>query len=138
MYYFWTQTLKMTLIEYRKLISPILGFNANVVMGSRFLAQQWTRVFYYYHKIGNLFICPLFNMFFHTIWTDIYSCYLLLQRELINPNHSRGHGREQQTEILRKLCKQKLQLFEVPVNYNGPTCEEGRKFPANSRSTSST
>ena len=115
-------------IEYGKLISPILSFNADVVMGSRFLAPQWTRVFYFFHKIGNLFICTLFNLLFNTTWTDIYSCYLLFRRELINPNKLRSNGWEQQAEILAKLCRLKIQLYEVPINYNGRTYEEGKKI----------
>ena len=60
--------------EYVKLFLPVLKHGADVVMGSRFLAPEWTKVFYFYHKIGNKLICLLFNLLFNTTWTDIYSC----------------------------------------------------------------
>ena len=50
-------------IEYTKLFAPVLNFEADVVMGSRFLAPEWTKVFYFYHKLGNKFICILFLSF---------------------------------------------------------------------------
>ena len=40
--------------DYVKLIEPILRFNADVVMGSNF--PQFTRVYYFWHKIGNRLI----------------------------------------------------------------------------------
>ena len=115
-------------IEYTKLFAPVLNFEADVVMGSRFLAPEWTKVFYFYHKLGNKFICTLFNLFFNTTWTDIYSCYLLFRKNLINPDKLRTNGWDQQAEILGKLCKKQIQLYEVPINYNGRTYSEGKKL----------
>ncbi len=115
-------------IEYEKLFAPVLNFDADVVMGSRFLAPQWTKVFYYYHKLGNNLICTLFNLFFNTTWTDIYSCYLLYRKRLIDPDQLQTNGWNQQAEILGKLCKKELQLYEVPISYNGRSYKEGKKI----------
>lgn len=114
--------------EYMKLFLPVLQHGADVVMGSRFLAPEWTKVFYFYHKIGNKLICLLFNLLFNTTWTDIYSCYLLFRRSLIDPERLKTLGWEQQAEILGNICLQKPQLYEVPINYNGRSYEEGKKI----------
>ena len=97
-------------------------------MGSRFLAPEWTKVFYFYHKIGNKLICLLFNLLFNTTWTDIYSCYLLFRRSLIDPKKLKTLGWEQQAEILGNICLQKPELYEVPINYNGRSYEQGKKI----------
>jgi len=115
-------------IEYTKLFLPVLQHHADVVMGSRFLAPEWTKVFYFYHKIGNKLICLIFNLLFNTTWTDIYSCYLLFKRSLIDPEKLETLGWEQQAEILGNICLQKPQLYEVPINYNGRSYEEGKKI----------
>ena len=47
--------------EYPGLLKPVLDFGAEVVMGSRFIAPPWTRVNYFWHKVGNLTITLLFN-----------------------------------------------------------------------------
>ena len=114
--------------EYQRLLQPIIQFDADVVMGSRFLSPDWTRVFYFSHKIGNKLISSLFNVLFNTTWTDIYSCYLVYRKDLIDSDSLKTYGWEQQAEILTKLCKQKIKLYEVPINYNGRPYEEGKKI----------
>ena len=59
--------------DYEKLLEPVLRFNADVVMGSRLAASQLTRVYYFWHKIGNKLITLIFNIFNNTTFTDIYS-----------------------------------------------------------------
>ena len=114
--------------EYLKLFLPVLNHGADVVMGSRFLAPEWTKVFYFYHKIGNKLISLLFNLLFNTTWTDIYSCYLLFKRNLIDPEKLKTLGWEQQAEILGNICLQKPELYEVPINHNGRSYEQGKKI----------
>tara|TARA_Y100000996_G_scaffold414400_1_gene405153 strand:+ start:116 stop:808 length:693 start_codon:yes stop_codon:yes gene_type:complete len=114
--------------EYVRLLQPVIQFNADVVMGSRFLSPDWTRVFYFSHKIGNKLISTLFNILFNTTWTDIYSCYLLYRRDLVDSESLITIGWDQQAEILSKLCKQQIRLYEVPINYNGRPYEEGKKI----------
>ena len=64
--------------DYAKLIEPVLRFDADVVMGSRLSAPQFTRVYYFWHKIGNRFITLIFNIlmiFFVRISGDILLLY---------------------------------------------------------------
>ena len=42
--------------DYAKLMLPVVRFDADVVIGSRMVAPQFVRVYYFWHKFGNRFI----------------------------------------------------------------------------------
>jgi len=86
--------------DYDVLPRPVLEFDADVVIGSRFLAPQWTRVSYFWHKMGNRLITLMFNVLNNTTFTDIYSCYLLYRHPLVAVEDIRFRGWEQHGEIV--------------------------------------
>ncbi len=116
--------------DYAALMAPILDHGAEVVMGSRFAAPKRTRVFYFWHRLGNSFITLLFNLVNNTTFTDIYSCYLVFKRDLIDPGRLTTFGWEQQAEILTKAVKASRVWYEVPINYHGRSYAEGKKIRA--------
>lgn len=116
--------------EYAGLMLPALRFDADIVMGSRFLAPRYTRVHYFWNKIGNRVITTLFNLLNNTTFTDIYSCYLMYRRSLVSPAALRAHGWEQQAEILSHAVRGAKAIYEVPISYHGRTVEEGKKIKA--------
>lgn len=116
--------------EYANLLLPVLRFEADVVMGSRFLAPRYTRVHYLWHKVGNRFITLMFNVMNNKTFTDIYSCYLMFRRSLIAADELRTAGWQQQAEILGLLAKRSIASYEVPISYHGRTYEQGKKIRA--------
>jgi glycosyltransferase involved in cell wall biosynthesis len=116
--------------EYAALLKPVLDFGAEVVMGSRFIAPPWTRVNYFWHKVGNVTITLLFNVLNNTTFTDVYSGYLLFRRSLVSPDELKRPGWDQQAEILSRICARSRVLYEVPISYHGRTYEEGKKIRA--------
>lgn len=116
--------------DYEKLLRPVLDFDADIVMGSRLVASPCTRVSYFWHKFGNRLITFIFNLLNNTTFTDIYSCYLLYRRELINPSNLKTVGWEQQAEILSKAVAKAPRMYEVPIRYYGRTYAEGKKIKA--------
>jgi len=116
--------------EYAGLLKPVLDFGADLVMGSRFLAPPWTRVSYFWHKVGNMTITLLFNFLNNTTFTDVYSGYLLFRRSLVSPDELKRTGWDQQAEILSRICARAPVLYEVPISYHGRTYEEGKKIRA--------
>lgn len=114
--------------EYARLLTPVLRFGADVVMGSRFLAPTWTRVSYFWHKVGNKIITTWFNMLYNTTWTDVYSCYLMFRRDLVPPESLRTMRWQQHAEILGKACLRGERFYEVPISYNGRSYDEGKKI----------
>ena len=116
--------------DYSKLLSMISKFDADLVIGSRLIAPEYTRVYYFWHKVGNKIITLIFNLLNNTTFTDIYSCYLLFKRNLLDLNQVKSIGWEQQAEILSLLVVSTKKMFEVPIKYNGRTYGEGKKIRA--------
>ena len=116
--------------EYATLLYPVQQFDAEVVIGSRFMAPRYTRVAYFWHKLGNTMITLLFNVLFNTTFSDIYSCYLLYRRDLVDPEALRADGWDQHAEILATAAQRAKVLYEVPISYHGRSYEEGKKIRA--------
>ena len=116
--------------DFKRLLEPIIQFEADIVMGSRLVAPSITRVSYFWHRVGNRIITLIFNILNNTTFTDVYSCYLVYRRNLINVDDLRTTGWEQQAEILTKAVKDGKKYFEVPINYYGRSYEEGKKIKA--------
>jgi glycosyltransferase involved in cell wall biosynthesis len=114
--------------QYSALLTPVDGQKADVVIGSRFLAPAYVRVHYFWHSVGNKFLTLIFNMLYNLTFTDIYSCYLLYRRNLINPQNLHSNGWEQHAEILCKAARGGDRLYEVPISYAGRTYDEGKKI----------
>ncbi len=115
---------------YKALLLPVQTFGADIVMGSRFMAAQYVRVQFFWHKLGNKFITTLFNVLFNTTFTDIYTCYLLFRRDLVNPSSLVSRGWGQHAEILCHAVRRAKTIYEVPISYHGRSYEEGKKIRA--------
>ncbi|MDA1090950.1 MAG: glycosyltransferase family 2 protein [Proteobacteria bacterium] len=116
--------------EYPKLLKPVIDFDADIVMGSRMVASQCTRVSYFWHKVGNKLITLIFNILNNTTFTDVYSCYLLYRRDLVDPKSLITDGWEQHAEILSRAVAKAKAMYEVPVSYYGRSYAEGKKIKA--------
>lgn len=114
--------------EYSALLFPVKEFEACVVIGSRFLSPRYTRVSYFWHKVGNRLITFIFNLLNNTTFTDIYSCYLLYKRELVDPESLTTFGWEQHAEILSKAVRNGSIFYEIPISYHGRSYGEGKKI----------
>ena len=114
--------------DYKSLLSPIKKYNADLVIGSRLSGPPITRVSYFWNKQGNKLITFLFNIFYNTTFTDIYSCYVVFKKDLLDIKKIKTFGWEQQAEILSQVVLNSKVIFEVPVNYYGRSYEEGKKI----------
>jgi glycosyltransferase involved in cell wall biosynthesis len=111
-----------------KFVNLISKFKPDVILGSRFNFDRYTKSHNFYNKMGNYFITFLFNIFFNTTFTDIYCCYFCFKKKLIDPKNLKTYGFEQQAEILAKCVKISNCFYEVPVNYSGRSALEGKKI----------
>lgn len=116
--------------DYGKLLEPVVRFDADVVMGSRLVASPITRVSYFWHRVGNRFITLFFNVLNNSTFTDIYTCYLLYRRSLVDPQKLVTMGWDQHAEILSLAVRNARAMYEVPVSYYGRTYAEGKKIRA--------
>ena len=113
------------LIKFSKVIEE---FEPDLVIGSRFNYSDYTRSHNILNKFGNNLITLIFNILYNTTFTDIYSCYACFKKELLDPNELKSEGFEQHAEILCKVVKKGKKFYEVPINYNGRSHEEGKKI----------
>jgi len=115
-------------IDINKFIKLINRFEPDLIIGSRFNYSEYTRSHNILNKFGNMLITFIFNLFYNTTFTDIYSCYACFKKDLLNEENLKTKGFEQHAEILCKVIKKGKKFYEVPINYNGRTHEEGKKI----------
>lgn len=114
--------------DFHKLFLPIQQYNADVVFGSRILTPELVRVHYLWNYIGNRALTWFFNILYNRTFSDVYTCYLLFRRNLVDPLSLKTSGFEQQAEIICHCLRQKPTIYEVPISYHGRTHEEGKKI----------
>jgi glycosyltransferase involved in cell wall biosynthesis len=116
--------------EYPKLIQPIIEGRADVVYGSRFRSGDAARVLYYWHRLGNLFLTMLSNMFTNLNLTDMETCYKVFRKEVIAQFTIEENRFGMEPEITAKIAKIRphLRIYEVGISYYGRTYEEGKKI----------
>jgi glycosyltransferase involved in cell wall biosynthesis len=111
-----------------KFVSLINNFETDLILGSRLNYSDFTRSHNILNKFGNMFITLIFNLFYNTTFTDIYTCYLCYKKELVNNEKLKSKGFGQHAEILCEVVKKGKKFYEVPISYNGRTYEDGKKI----------
>jgi len=113
--------------DYPRLLRPILDGRADVVYGSRFTGEE-RKILYFWHTAGNRLLTLLANMLNDTNLSDMETCYKAFVAEKLKaiPLVSSRFGIE--PEITAKVARNRLRLYEVPIQYNGRTYEEGKKI----------
>lgn len=114
--------------DYNKFFNLVNNNSPDIVMGSRLSGSEFTKVMYFWHKIGNKLLTYFFNILFNTTFTDVYTCYLLYKKDLVDPTKLKSTGWEQHAEILSTAVKRGEDFFEVPISYNGRKYEDGKKI----------
>ena len=125
--FFQDADLEYTPNDILKFIDIVNDYNADLIIGSRFIGNTRS-VLYFWHMIGNKFITSIFNILNNTTFTDIYCCYCLFKKEKINVNLLKSYGWGQQAEILTFLVSKSKKIYELSVNYNARTYNEGKKI----------
>jgi glycosyltransferase involved in cell wall biosynthesis len=113
--------------DYPRLLRPILDGRADVVYGSRFTGEE-RKILYFWHTAGNRLLTLLANMLNDTNLSDMETCYKAFVAERLRtiPLESNRFGIE--PEITAKVALNRLRTYEVPIQYNGRTYEEGKKI----------
>lgn len=115
--------------EIPEVIDPIYKGKADVVFGSRFLGGRPHRVVYYWHRLGNMVLTTLSNMFTNINLTDMETCYKAFRREIIQSIEIEENRFGFEPEITAKVAKiPDVRIFEVGISYYGRTYAEGKKI----------
>jgi len=115
-------------MELRVLLEPLRTGNADVVFGSRFLGGRPHRVLYFWHYLGNAALTFLSNMFTDLNLTDMEVCYKVFRREVIQGIQIQEDRFGFEPEIVAKVARKRLRIYEVGISYSGRTYEEGKKI----------
>ncbi len=114
--------------EIGDVIAPILGGEADVVYGSRFLVRKAARVLYFYHYLANKSLTFLSNLFTNVNMTDVETGYKAFRGEIIRNMTITSSGFGFEIEVTAKAAKLKCAIYEVPISYRGRTYAEGKKI----------
>jgi glycosyltransferase involved in cell wall biosynthesis len=114
--------------DYSILCKPILQGKADVVFGSRFLGAGAHRVLYFWHSVGNRLLTMLSNMATDLNLSDMEVGYKVFRREIIQKIVIEENRFGFEPEIVAKVSRMKLRIYEVPISYYGRTYAEGKKI----------
>ncbi|MEZ4330511.1 MAG: glycosyltransferase family 2 protein [Myxococcota bacterium] len=112
------------------LLEPLVDGRADAVLGSRFLTGGAHRVLYFWHSAGNAFLTLVSNVFTDLNLSDIETCYKVFRREVIQSIEIEEERFGFEPEIVAKLARRQLRIYEVGIRYDGRTYGEGKKIRA--------
>ena len=95
--------------------------------GSRFLGGSH-RVLFYWHSVGNKFLTLVSNVLTDLNLTDVWTCYKVFRREVIQSLDLREDRFGFEPEVTAKIARARCRIFEVPISYRGRTYGEGKKI----------
>ncbi len=113
--------------DYPVLLKPILDGRADVVIGSRFLGDT-RRVLFFWHSVGNQLLTLLSNIFTNLNLSDMETCYKVFTKQALEGIVIRENRFGFEPEIVAKMSRKRLRIYEVPISYHGRTYDEGKKI----------
>jgi glycosyltransferase involved in cell wall biosynthesis len=113
--------------DYPVLLHPLEKGIANVVYGSRFLAnaeQDPSRL----HRLGNWLLTKCSNALTGQQLTDMETCYKVFRRDLLDKLELEQDRFGFEPEFTAKLSRLGEKIVEVPVGYDSRDYSEGKKI----------
>jgi len=114
--------------DYDRLIDPIVRGAADVVFGSRFTGHGAHRVLYFWHYVGNRFLTLMSNVFTNINLTDMECGYKVFSRQAAGGLTIEQNRFGVEPELVAKVARKGLRIYEVPISYYGRTYAEGKKI----------
>ena len=111
--------------EYSKLLAAYSP-QTPVVYGSRNLEK--TNRGYRHYVIGAALLTRFTNLLFGSQLTDVYTCYKLFPRALINKIPLTQNGFSFEPEITATFLKYNVPIVEVPISYYPRSFSAGKKI----------
>jgi glycosyltransferase involved in cell wall biosynthesis len=114
--------------DYAELLKPIEKGGADLILGSRLTGARPQRAYYYWHYVGNRLITFVARVLYNTTLSDIYTCYKVIRRQHLLGLRLDSDGFEFDAELLGRLLRKNLVVYEVPIAYYGRSYAEGKKI----------
>jgi len=109
------------------MLDPIIEGKADAVFGSRFLGGSH-RVLYFWHRLGNMLLTTVSNMFTNLNLTDMETCYKAIRGDLARSLVLTADRFGFEPEVTARLAQADARIWEVPISYSGRTYAEGKKI----------
>ncbi|MFQ5531608.1 MAG: glycosyltransferase family 2 protein [Candidatus Nanoarchaeia archaeon] len=121
--------------DYIKLIKPIQEGKSKVVYGTRFpkkkghpsLLHPYQSLFNPFY-FGNKILTTMANILYNTNITDEPTCYKVFDSKVLKSINLKSERFEFCPEVTAKVRKKGYKIYEVPINYNPRSVEEGKKI----------
>ena len=112
--------------DYPKLVQPILEGKTAVVYGSRVLANS--PISYRSYNLGAKFITWTANLLYGLNLTDLWTCYKVIQSDVMRTLDLQCKRFEFCPEVTAKLARLGHTIVELPISYHPRPFEEGKKI----------
>lgn len=114
--------------DYPRLLGPIREGKADVVLGSRFAGGEAHRVLFFWHSVGNRVLTLTSNAFTNLNLTDMECGFKVFRKDVLSRVTIEEERFGFEPEIVAKVARLDVRIFEVGVSYNGRTYAEGKKI----------
>ncbi len=114
--------------DYPRLLGPIKDGKADVVLGSRFAGGEAHRVLFFWHSVGNRVLTLVSNAFTNLNLTDMECGFKVFRKDVLTRVTIEEERFGFEPEIVAKVARLDVRVFEVGVSYNGRTYAEGKKI----------
>lgn len=112
--------------EILELIKRFEDNSVDAVYGSRLL--KYNPVIYKRYLWGNKFITFLINLLYNSNYTDTYTYYKLIRKDVMKSLRLQSKRFEIEAEISIKLAKNKKKVVEMPISYIPRSIKAGKKI----------
>lgn len=115
--------------DYSQILVPLLQGQTSVVYGCRpitstkYLSTHGPIIY-----LGRLVASLVTNLFYHRHIKDVFTCYKLFDRRVLQAMQIEGNGFEFCAELTGKLLSMNLQIREVSISYLPRPKSEGKKM----------
>ncbi len=115
-------------------VNEVQNKNIDVLYGSRVLKKKkFHNIQNFSHKIriwGNLFLTLVSNIINNQKLTDAHTCYKMIRSEIFKDIDLKEKGFSFCPELNTKLSNLGIKIYEIPINYEGRTYDQGKKITA--------
>lgn len=99
-----------------------------LVLGSRTIGSKKRNNQYKITYYGNKYLTYFFSIINFYKVSDIASCYWLIETDILKSLDIKEKGFAIEVEVLSKVLQKKLNIIEVPINYDGRLFRDGKKI----------
>jgi glycosyltransferase involved in cell wall biosynthesis len=110
------------------LLLEAVNAGADVVYGSRFLANPRPTGMKFANYLANRILTVTANALYRVSITDEATCFKLFRTDILKSLELTCEGFEFCPEVTAKIGRRKVRIVEVPIAYSARAVEEGKKI----------